>query len=117
MVLNTEIRNVMDAMDEGNVEQAYVCIKTLIDALKPIDRDDLLKNDVEPIDEELRKIGDGESIDYYTGLLRASKDQENILYKNIRPLFRKVMTKLHQGNYLEQHLRPRAKGDGRLTAT
>lgn len=116
MVLNKQIGKIMDAIDEGNVELAYVCIKTLIDSLKPADRDDLLKNDVEPIDEQLRKVGSGESIDYYTGLLRASKEQENILYDNIRPLYRKVMTKLHKGRYLEQHLRPRAKGDGRLTA-
>jgi len=105
MVLNKQIGKIMDAIDEGNVELAYVCTKTLIDSLKPEDRDSLLKNDVKLIDDQLQKVGGGESIDYYMGLLRASKEQENILYKNIRPLYRKVMTKLHNGKYLEKSSR------------
>lgn len=116
MVLNTEIRNTMDALDAGEVEQAYVCLKTLIDCLKPEDRDKLTKEMVDPIDAQLRRVGNGEAIDYYTGLLQASKQQENILYRNIRPLFKAVLEVLHKGRYLEASTEPRYKSDKKLEA-
>jgi len=100
-VLNKEIAKIMDAIDEGNVEQAYVCLKTLIGSLRLEDRDKLKKEMLAPIDAQLSKVGHSEAIDYYTGLLQASKQQENILYRNIRPLYEAVMGTLHEGGYLE----------------
>lgn len=100
-VLNKQIAKIMDAIDSGNVELAYVCCKTLIDGLDPKDRNRLLEEIVNPVDEQLQKVGNGESTDYYTGLIKASKEEENILYKNIRNVFRHVMGTLHDGGYLQ----------------
>lgn len=116
MVLNTEIRNTMDAIDEGDVAQAYVCLKTLIDCLKPEDREKIKEEMVDPIDEKLETVGRGRNVDYYTGLIKASKHQNNILYRNIRPLFRVVMGALHRGKYLEASTEPRYKSDRKLEA-
>jgi len=106
----------MDALDEGDVEQAYVCLKTLIGCLKPEDRDKLTEEIVDAIDEELKTVGSGDSVDYYTGLLKASKQQENILYRNIRPLFNAVLETLHKGKYLEADTKPRYERDRKLEA-
>lgn len=104
--LNKQIAKIMDAIDEGNLVLAYVALKTLIGALKPVDRDRLLMENVAPIDKALRNVGNGRSINFYVGALHSSKIQENILVANIRPLYMEVMGTLHAGGYLEVIRKP-----------
>lgn len=99
--LNKQIAKIMDAIDEGNLVLAYVALKTLIGALKPVDRDRLLRENVAPIDKALRNIGNGRTTSFYVGALNSTKIQENILVANIRPLYMTVMGTLHAGGYLE----------------
>jgi len=105
-VLNKQIGKAMDAIDEGNLEHAYAVLKTLIDALKPEDSDELLKNEVAHIDALLEKASQSRNPNFYMTLLETSSQQEQVLLQNIRRLFRKIMRILHQGGYLEIHKRP-----------
>jgi len=90
----------MDAIDEGNLELAFVACHTLIGALKPTDRDKLLREFVQPIKDELERVGNGR-LDFYVGGLGTSKEQYNVLYRNIRPLYEAITETLHLGGYLE----------------
>lgn len=101
-VLNTQLKKFMDALDYGDLFTAYVILKTLIDALRPTDREALLCNDVSHIDKQILKAMQIKDVDLYTTRRVRKATVKRIIRENIRGLFRKVMTKLHEGGYLEK---------------
>lgn len=99
-LLNLQLAKIMEAIDEGNFELAFVASHTLIDSLKPEDRDKLLKDYILPVKAMLERVGNGK-LDFYVGGLGASKQQYNILLRNVRPIHKAILTTLHEGGYLE----------------
>lgn len=114
-VLNTEILKIMDALDSRDYDRAYGCLKTLISVLNPLHSKEFIKNDLAHIDSQLAKAQQQKSVDTYQMLRIQHSARQRILREHVRPLFCKVMAKLHEKGYLEKKaLQPHAKGSGRL---
>lgn len=100
--LTKQIGKITDALDDGNLNRAYNCTKTLIVMLNPTDSKQFWTNDVNHIEKKLNKVFKQKSVDSYQALRLQHSGKQKVLQEHVRSLFWKVMTQLHTGGYLEQ---------------
>jgi hypothetical protein len=114
-VLNSQLKKVTDALDSGAPVDSFIKLRTLIMLLNPKDRKELMENDVAHIHAEVNRAMRTEGVDLYTTRRKRTRQVRSTLRRHLLELFTKVMTKLHDGGYLEkQGVQPRAKGKGRI---
>lgn len=101
-VLNRQLAKIMDAIDAGNLRAGYGMLKTLIATLNPKDSKKFMENDVAHIDAEIGEALKHKNIDLYQTRRIHVVSVNTILRKHLRTLFWKVMTRLHEGGYLEK---------------
>ena len=114
-VLNHQIRKIVDSLDAGDPIDSFLKIRTLILMLNPTDSRYFMENDVKRIHSKIQKAQRQKSVDLYQTRRTQAHSVRSILRQHILDLFYKVMTRLHEGGYLEKKpLKPRAKGPSRL---
>ncbi len=112
-VLNSQLKKVTDALDSGEPINSFIKLRTLIMLLNPKDRKELMENDVAHIHAEVNRAMRTEGVDLYMTRRKRNSQVRSTLRRHLLELFTKVMTKLHDGGYLEkQAVQPRAKGKG-----
>ncbi len=114
-VLNSQLKKTTDALDAGDPIDSFIKLRTLIMLLNPTDRTELMENDVAHIHTEVNRAMKTEAVDLYTTRRKRTSQVRSTLRRHLLELFTKVMTKLHEGGYLEkQAVQPRARGKGRI---
>ena len=105
-VLNKQLAKVTDALDVGEPIDAFIKIRTLILLLNPSDKKEFMENDVAHIHAEVNQAMKTEGVDLYMTRRKRTSQVKHTLRKHLLELFSKVMTKLHEGKYLEASRKP-----------
>lgn len=100
-VLSKQLAKVTDALDVGEPIDAFIKIRTLILLLNSNDKKDLLDNHVKHIQKEVDSAMSLESVDLYQTRRKRNVRVRSVLRRRLLGLFDLVMTKLHEGKYLE----------------
>lgn len=101
-VLNSQLKKVTDALDSGSPIDSFIKLRTLIMLLNPKDRKEMMENDVAHIHAEVNRAMRTEGVDLYMTRRKRTVRVRSTLRRHLLELFTKVMTKLHDGGYLER---------------
>lgn len=101
MVINSQLNKIMEALNNGNVWYAFDCIKTLVDSLRPEDREKLREKYIDPTEKLLSSSTGSRNVDFYSRMLATHKVRDGLLFRRIRIIHRALCSTLHTGGYLE----------------
>ena len=101
-VLNKNLLEATEALNRGDVYHAFLIIKTIIIMLNPRDRDELMESHVKTIQVEVAKAMKTTGVDLYWTRNHRNRAVLKVLREHVYGLFEEVMSKLHEGGYLER---------------
>jgi len=99
--LTKQLGAVLGNWNQGNLFDMYVALKGLVALLNLQHREELLKNDVAHLEDEIERAMKTHRIDLYQTRQARRNSTVGVLRKNLYNLLLKVMKTLHDGKYLE----------------
>lgn len=103
--LTKQLGKVLDCWNNGYLYEMYVALRALAGLLNKEDNKELLGNDLPHIEKELNKASKQRGMDLYWTREKRRNATLQVLRENLFDLYLKVMTILHENNYLVQYKR------------